>query len=350
MKLLICTQIIDKNDPILGFFHRWVEEFAKHFDHIYVMCLKEGIHTLPSNVTVFSLGKEGGESRIKYVVRFYKFFSKIFLIKKVDFVFFHMGAVYNILAFPFFCIRKLLHTQFFWWKTHGKINHLKERISFRICDAVYTAGSKSFTVMTDKVHVVGHAIDTEMYTYTTRASEHEIPKCISVGRVTPIKKIDIALRAITIYTKNFSQKVTLDIFGPDTDVVCKTELESFIQGNALGAQVTFCGGRTASQMSTLYAEYDILIHPAYEAGFDKVVLEAMATGVIPITSIPSFETILSPFGLYVPQEDVEGYTRVMHRIAEMDGVERHELRKKLRAIVVANHSITTLPKRIFTVL
>ena len=23
MKLLIVTQIIDKNDPILGFFHRW---------------------------------------------------------------------------------------------------------------------------------------------------------------------------------------------------------------------------------------------------------------------------------------------------------------------------------------
>ena len=68
---LIITQIIDKDDPILGFFHRWVEEFAKHIDHIDVICLKKGEHTLPSNVSVYSLGKEGGESRIKYTFRVY---------------------------------------------------------------------------------------------------------------------------------------------------------------------------------------------------------------------------------------------------------------------------------------
>ena len=64
MRLLICTQAIDKNDPILGFFHRWVIEFAKHFEHISVICLREGTHTLPENVSVYSLGKEGGESSI----------------------------------------------------------------------------------------------------------------------------------------------------------------------------------------------------------------------------------------------------------------------------------------------
>ena len=32
MNLLLITQKIDKDDPILGFFHRWVEEFAKHFE------------------------------------------------------------------------------------------------------------------------------------------------------------------------------------------------------------------------------------------------------------------------------------------------------------------------------
>lgn len=29
VKLLIITQKIDINDPILGFFHKWIEEFAK---------------------------------------------------------------------------------------------------------------------------------------------------------------------------------------------------------------------------------------------------------------------------------------------------------------------------------
>jgi len=37
MKLLIITQAVDKNHPVLGFFHRWVEELAMHFVHIFVV-------------------------------------------------------------------------------------------------------------------------------------------------------------------------------------------------------------------------------------------------------------------------------------------------------------------------
>ena len=29
MKLLLVTQNVDRTDPILGFFHQWVEEIAK---------------------------------------------------------------------------------------------------------------------------------------------------------------------------------------------------------------------------------------------------------------------------------------------------------------------------------
>ena len=58
MKLLIVTQAIDSEHPILGFFHRWVEEFAKHCEHVHVICLQAGKHSLPANVTVHSLGKE----------------------------------------------------------------------------------------------------------------------------------------------------------------------------------------------------------------------------------------------------------------------------------------------------
>ena len=29
MKLLLCTQVVDKNDPVLGFFVRWIEEFKR---------------------------------------------------------------------------------------------------------------------------------------------------------------------------------------------------------------------------------------------------------------------------------------------------------------------------------
>lgn len=60
MRLLVVTQAVDKQDPVLGFFHRWLEEFAKHADQLIVICLREGTHSLPSNVRIYSLGKENG--------------------------------------------------------------------------------------------------------------------------------------------------------------------------------------------------------------------------------------------------------------------------------------------------
>ena len=63
MRLLIITQKVDKNDPILGFFHRWIEEFAKHCQSIIVICLQKGEYNLPKNIKILSLGKEKGKKK-----------------------------------------------------------------------------------------------------------------------------------------------------------------------------------------------------------------------------------------------------------------------------------------------
>jgi len=349
MKLLICTQAVDKNDPILGFFHRWVEEFAKHFEHVFVICLKEGTHTLPDNVTVFSLGKEGGEDRVKYFFRFYLFFARVFFKEKVNFVLFHMGAIYNILALPFFCLRKFNHTKFVWWKTHGLLNFVG-KIALIGVDEVVTAGSKSFNAKAKKVRVVGHAIDTETFTYTPRIEENTDLQILMVGRVTPIKKIENAFQTISAFREKINTNIFLDIYGPVTDISYKEKLQEVIEKSRLQDCVQFLPAQTPAQMQGIYQQYDVLIHPSYEAGFDKVVLEAMATGVIPITSIQSFEPILSLFNLYIDANNNEKYVEMCSHIQKMTSEERGVLREKLRKIVIDSHSISTLPERIFRVL
>ena len=69
MRLLIVTQAVASEDSVLGFFVRWIEEFAKHCERIEIICLKEGKHRLPANVCVYSLGKEKGVSRMTYLQR-----------------------------------------------------------------------------------------------------------------------------------------------------------------------------------------------------------------------------------------------------------------------------------------
>ncbi len=40
-RILIVTQTVDTQDPVLGFFVRWIEEFAKHAEELTVICLEK---------------------------------------------------------------------------------------------------------------------------------------------------------------------------------------------------------------------------------------------------------------------------------------------------------------------
>ena len=77
MKLLIITQKVDDHDDVLGFFVRWIEEFAKYVEKVTVVCLQKGTYYLPDNVTVLSLGKEYPANiceikTFRYIERFYR--------------------------------------------------------------------------------------------------------------------------------------------------------------------------------------------------------------------------------------------------------------------------------------
>src|SRR6478609_2539072 len=106
MKLLITTQALDSQDSNLGFFHRWVEEFAAHCEKVTVICLREGEHVLPNNVTVLSLGKEAGTSRLTRAVRFLTYIHRY--RGEYDAVFVHMNPEYIVLG------------GYFWRRWHKK--------------------------------------------------------------------------------------------------------------------------------------------------------------------------------------------------------------------------------------
>lgn len=248
------------------------------------------------------------------------------------------------MAAPFFLVRSLFGVKFYWWKTHGKVRAPKERFALLFCDCVYTAGSKSFDVVTNKLRVVGHAIDTNKFVVENDGARDPY-QCLVLGRIVPIKKIEVALSACSEVSK-FEPKVRLDIVGfPDNVAYLKTLELQVVEGKL--REVHFRAAVSPQKVTDYYRQANILIHPAYEAGFDKVVLEAMASGVVPITSIPSFELVLSPYGLYVPPNDIQGYVTVITKILHMQREERMILGRRLREIVINEHSLETLNRRIF---
>src|SRR5262245_46329036 len=96
MRLLLVAQTVDRTDAVFGFFHRWIEKLALHFERIEVICLREGEHTLPANVRVHSLGKEHRGNKLSYGFRFYALLGK--LRGSYDAVLVHQNQEYLLLA------------------------------------------------------------------------------------------------------------------------------------------------------------------------------------------------------------------------------------------------------------
>ena len=144
MKLLIMTQKVDANDDVLGFFHGWIKEFAKHCEEMTVIALGVGEYDLPKNVRVLSLGKEEGVSRLSYLINFYRLIWRE--RKNYDTVFVHMNQEYILLGG---LIWKCLGKKIALWRNHYA-GSLLTRIAMMISDKIFCTSKYSFTARSKK--------------------------------------------------------------------------------------------------------------------------------------------------------------------------------------------------------
>ena len=205
MKILIITQVLDTNHPILGFFHRWVEEFATQCAEVHVIALQVGEYHLPTNVVVHSLGKEMGQSRLKYLWRFYSLIWKY--RKEYDSVFVHMNQIYVILGAP---VWRLLRKKIGLWYAHGTVSQ-SLKMAVTLADTVFTSTPQGLQIDTPKRVIVGQGIDMELFSYKERTS-NQIPRFIVDGRIAPSKNIDVLLRACAL-VRDSGQKFIFTIVG-----------------------------------------------------------------------------------------------------------------------------------------
>ena len=344
MKLLIFTQKVDEKDSILGFFVSWIKQFAEHYDKVYVVCLEKGEYSLPDNVKVMSLGKEKGVSTFTYLMRFYGCVIPFVFGKKINRIFVHMNEVYVLLLAPFLPLRKLLGIQLDWWKCHGHIS-CKAKIGRFFVDRVLTCSPASFPVKTTKKKVLGHGIDTSLF---IPGNSRENGVIISVGRMSKIKRYEDLIRA-TAHLKTFGEKPYVHIIG-HTEADKQNRYFSMLSDTIKKLNVEECvvldSAIENSKMVAIYQQADILVNTSDTDSLDKVVLEAMSCGVIPISSNLSYKPILSPLGLFVEKGDTEGLAKIIKRVLIMDNNEKDVLRKKMRNSIVVKHDLKELISKI----
>lgn len=290
MKLLICTQAVDKNDPALGFFHRWIEELAGRWGRVMVICLYEGAYALPANVTVLSLGKESRAPRLKYLWRFYRFI--ITYCRQYDVVLVHMNPEYLVLGGWWW---KLLGKKTGLWYSHKSIT-MGLRIAVAFADTVFTTAAKSVTFKSRKLRVMGHGIEVERYRCAVRM-ENTKPIILTVGRVTKIKHCETLIEASSLLKKEGFPCQSVIAGGPvnDGDRMYEKELRALAKKMEVVDTVEFTGPLPLEELSARYCRADISVNMVPTGGLDKSVLEGMAAGNLVISSNEVFR---EHFGAY----------------------------------------------------
>jgi len=294
MKLLIVTQKIDINDDILGFMHSWVLELAKRCEQVIVVCLQKGEYRFPKNVRVLSLGKEGGQSKIKYISNFYKHLWNE--RKNYDTVFVHMNKEYVIMGGLFW---RLTGKKIGLWYVHKKVS-FQLILAELLAHVIFTSAKESFNLPSKKLKIVGHGIDLAKFSDSRRPENQENFKIIYVGRISRIKNQELSIKAVDILVnKRGFEKIKVDFIGATIypeDEAYKAELIKFIKNNQLENYINFVGSVPNKDIAKVYLEADLSLNLCPTGGMDKAVLESLAAGLPVIVFNKAFATILNNHG------------------------------------------------------
>lgn len=334
-KLLIVTQIVDREDAVLGFFHEWIREIAPCFDEVSVVCLKKGEYELPGNVEVYSLGKEEGEkSSLMYAWRFFTYVWSL----EYDSVFVHMNPEYVVLSGWWW---RLSRKRVVLWYTHKSVSFML-RVALLFVHVVCTASPESFRARSNKVEIVGHGIPVPLFTHEGMTSGGRLEKMISVGRISRTKRYEDMLEIVEqipgTHLSIVGAAITKD------DEVYQEVLLSLVKERGLSDRVVFKGPSTQKMLPKLLWEHGLFLNTSDTGSLDKAVLEAMAAGLFVVTTNEGLKSTL--------RETMYSFSSregLIERVKKVQSLDVEEVKKEimvLKQIVAKEHTLKGLISRV----
>jgi len=351
MKLLIITQKVDRNDAVLGFFHRWLLEFAKNFEKITVICLKRGEYSLPPNIKVLSLGKESYKlqvtsykfiQRFKYLFNFYKYICRE--RKNYDTVFVHMNQEYVLLGG---LVWKILGKRIVFWYNHTCGNFLTKTAMF-ISDVVCHTSPFAYTAGTKKSRRMPAGIDTEFFKPDEKINRQ--PKSIMyIGRIAPLKKVDVLIGAARILDEEGVDFV-LDIYGAAAakDSGYFERLKGISVVLQKKGKLFFRGAVPNEQTPAIFNAYLVSVNLTPKGNYDKTVLEGMACGTLPLVSSPAFDNLIPPAFRFEENDNRDLVKKIKFTLSLPETL-LVKYRNQFRQEIVQNHNLVLLASRLISV-
>lgn len=344
MRWLMITRKLDPRDDHVGFVIHWVETLAARLDHLHVICQENPNPILPSNVTVHSMGKESGAGRMAQAWRFTQHLRR--LAPQVDGIFCHMIPRYVLFAAPW---TRLHRKPLLLWYTHRQAS-AELRIAVRLASHILTASPGSFPLKTDKLSVMGHGIETDLF--PPPEGENDPPELVLVARLAHIKRQDALLRAASrvMARGRVGPFRVLIVGGPvEGEPDYPPALNALAHSLEPPPDITFTGPLPHTGVAQVLRGCAVAINLSPVGLFDKAALEGMFAGKPTIVTNPDFLPLLGEDAglLYLPGsvgDDVlaERLTRLLSLTRE----ERAAMGARLRERAMHVHSLDGLMDRL----
>ncbi|MBI2670132.1 MAG: glycosyltransferase family 4 protein [Candidatus Yanofskybacteria bacterium] len=342
-KLLIFVNKFDKNDDLLGFFVGWINELSRYLPRIIVVTQSMGVFDPADNLSVFSIEKKQNPNPVSRILKFWILLWR--LRRDYDGVFVIMAPSW-VIASSF--LTKILEKKLYLWYAVWRGNW-KLRLAEKLVDKIFCSVPGAFPFKTNKLVLIGQGIDTEKF--KVQSLKFKVGggafKIVSVGRISPVKRLEILIKAIAELSKfnpMLLRNIVLEIVGGaanKNDDKYLIELRELSQKLGIAGKIKWLGQMPHTQMPKYYQEADVVVNMTQAGSFDKAMLEAMASGVLVLSSnrawLKFFDDELQEQLLF-GQDDPHDLAKKLIEVLNLDEETKARLRQKLRDMIINHHS------------
>jgi glycosyltransferase involved in cell wall biosynthesis len=338
--LIFVTQVVDPDDPVLGFVVPQLRALADRCTWLGVVANE--VRSVPSamaGIEVASMGKELGHGKVRRTARYLSVLRQWIDEQDVDAVFLHMCPPYVNVAAPVTAWRSVPTLL---WYTHPT-QTLSLRLATRLATRVLTTDERSFPNPIAKVKPIGQAIDATRFALTPLPDAEGI-RLAAIGRPSPLKRYDVAIRAVH-RCREHGLDASLRIIGSAATEVERdelTRLHALVADLSVGSAVSFEPGRPQATLPAVLADIHALVNTTVGGSADKVVYEAMAAGRPVLVSTPAFTSLTANVALDLVYPE-GNHVVLAERIEALGGAPQGALERtgqELRRRVIADHSLT----------
>ena len=348
MKLLLFNLATDADDPILGFTTRWIQALAKRVEFIHVITMRAGRVEVPANVRIYSVGKEKGYSEPRRAVEFYRHLFRILREDRIDACFSHMIPIFTVLAAP---VLKVKRIPIVTWYLHPSLTFTL-KLAHHLSDRIVTALETSYPYRKDKVIMVGHGIDTDLFCPDGSPPE-EPPMILCVGRLSPVKDHPTLIRAAALLRERWRKPFRVVILGGPAgpkDEPYVRSLHQLVEELNLQDIVSFHPPVPQSALPNWYRRCTVLVNMTPTGSGDKVVWEAMACGRPCLAANEGFQETMGRWSdwllfRYSEPSDLAGK---LETLLNIDYNQLREMSIELRQRVIERHSLARLTEKLVT--